>query len=369
MTLKNSEMLNGLVETRLPCLNRRDFITSTALAAAALTGCATGGTPDEGRIMTVTGAVLPAELGRTLIHEHVVVDFIGAAGTSPERYDHELAFQTALPHFQKLHARGIHSLVECTPRYIGRDVLLLQRLSRASGVQILTTTGWYAAVDHRFLPPEAAIESAEEIAARWLKECQDGIEGTGIRPGFLKLGTGNGPLPPVDAKLVRAAARVHRETGLTIAIHTGDGVAALDEIRLLGEEGVAPRALIWVHAMNDPGPIQIQAAQLGAWISLDGYSLAAHNVLRFPNFLAAHRETGTLNRVLLSHDDGWAVDGDAPTGNQLTLFGNGNPAPYESIFTRLLPDLRSRGFSEAQIDQMLVSNPRNALTIQRRLTL
>lgn len=349
-------------------LNRRDFLASITLAAAAaMSGCVTPSRPDAGRIMTVTGPIRPGDLGRTLIHEHVVVDFIGAAKSTPDRYDHELAFETALPHFRRLRERGVRSLVECTPRYIGRDVRLLQRLSRASGVQILTNSGWYAAVDHKFLPGEAETESAEQIAARWLKEWQDGVDGTGIRPGFLKLGTGNGPLPPVDARLVRAAARVHHATGLTLAIHTGNGAAALDELRLLREEGVAPAAFIWVHAMNDPGPIQIEAARLGAWISLDGYSLAPQNILRFPRFLTAHREAGTLHRVLLSHDDGWSVDGAAPTGNKLTLFGNGNPAPYEALFTRLLPDLRAQGFTEVEIDQLLVTNPREALTLRRRL--
>ena len=119
--------------------------------------------------------------------------------------------------------------------------------------------------------------------------------------------------------------------------------------------------------MNDPGPIQIEAAKLGAWVSLDGYSLAPHNVLRFVNFVVAHRDAGTLNRVLLSHDDGWAVDGDAPSGNKLTLFGNGNKAPYEALFTKLLPDLRVKGFTDADFDQLLVANPREALTIRRRL--
>jgi phosphotriesterase-related protein len=354
-------------------MTRRDFIKSAALTAtAALGGCATPGSRSGGQVMTVTGPIHPRDLGRTLIHEHVVVDFIGAAKSSPARYDADLAFRTALPHFEKLRERGVKSIVECTPRYIGRDAGLLRRLSLASGVQILTNTGWYAAVNHKFLPPEAASEPAESIAAGWLKEWQAGIEGAGdpsvaIRPGFIKLGTGSGPLPPVDAKLVRAAARVHRATGLTIAIHSGDGAAALDEIRLLREEGVAPDALIWVHAMNDPGPIQIRAAQLGAWVSLDGYSLTPGNVIRFPGFVAAHREAGTLHRVLLSHDDGWAVDGDAPTGNKLALFGNGNRAPYESIFTRLLPDLRAKGFTDSDFDQMLAINPREALTIGRRL--
>jgi phosphotriesterase-related protein len=321
--------------------------------------------------MTVTGPILAAELRQTLMHEHVVVDFAGASRSTPERYDLELAFQTALPHFQSLRARGVQALVECTPRYIGRNPALLRRLAEASGVRLVTNTGWYAAVNHKYLPPEAHTESAEQIAGRWLAEWHEGVASVGagppIRPGFLKLGTGGGPLPPVDAKLVRAAARAHRETGLTIFIHTGDGAAALDELRLLGEEGVAPEALVWVHAQNDPGPIQLAAAKQGAWVSLDGYSLSVRNPERYANFLAAHRDAGTLHRVLLSHDDGWAVDGDAPSGNRLTLFGNGNKAPYESLFTRLLPDLRANGFTDADFNQLLVTNPREVLTIRRRL--
>jgi phosphotriesterase-related protein len=347
-------------------MNRRAFLQSTACAAScALLGANATDAPDQ--VMTVTGLIPAADLGRTLVHEHVAVDFIGAARTSPDRYDSQRAFDLARPHFERLRRDGVKTLVECTPRFIGRNPALLVRLSRDTGLQILTNTGWYAAVQHRFLPPEAQSESIDQIAARWLREWTEGLDGTGVRPGFLKLGTGSGPLPPVDAKLVRAAARVHRTTGLPVAIHTGDGAAALDELKLLREEGVRPEALIWVHAQNDPGPIQIEAARLGAWISLDGYSLSGPNVLRYPAMVVAHREAGTLNRVLLSHDDGWAVDGDAPSGNKLTLFGNGNPIPYSSLFSQLIPDLRARGFSDADLQQVLVVNPRSALTLRPRL--
>jgi len=347
-------------------MTRRNFLRSASLALTAA-GCATSGSSSEGRILTVTGPIPAEGLGRTLIHEHVVVDFIGAARTSPDRYDPEKAFETALPHFRELRAQGIESLVECTPRYIGRNPALLRRLSEASGVQIITNTGWYAAVDHKFLPGDADTASVDRIADLWLAEWEVGIAGTGIRPGFLKLGTGGGPLPPVDAKLVRAAARVHRATGLSIAIHTGNGEAARDEVRLLAEEGVRPDALIWVHAQNDAGPIQAELARQGVWISLDGYSLSPANALRYPNLVMALKEQGLLHRVLLSHDDGWAVDGDAPSGNPLALFGNGNNVPYQSLFTRLLPDLRQRGLTAADESQLLVHNPREALTIRRRL--
>jgi phosphotriesterase-related protein len=352
--------------------SRRGVLTSSVAAfiggaAVRVLGTEDLPVPSEPRVMTVRGPVSPADLGRTLAHEHVVVDFIGAARVSPERYDSDAAFETALPHVRAVKERGVGTLVECTPAFIGRNPSLLLRLSKEADLHFVTNAGWYAAVHHRYLPPDAQTESADRIARRWLDEWKEGIEGTGVRPGFLKLGTGNGPLPAVDAKLLRAAAAVHHEAGLSIFVHTGDGKAALDEIRILGEERVRPEALVWVHAQNDPGPIQIEAAKRGAWISLDGYSLAVQNRERYPNMLAAHREAGTLGRVLISHDDGWAVDGDGARGNGLKLFGNGNREPYQSVFTHLLPELKRRGFGEAQVDQMLRVNPSEALTIRRRV--
>jgi predicted metal-dependent phosphotriesterase family hydrolase len=129
---------------------------------------------------------------------------------------------------------------------------------------------------------------------------------------------------------------------------------------------VAPSALVWVHAQNDPGPIQIELAKRGVWISLDGYSLATRNPERYRNLLVAHREAGTLGRVLVSHDDGWAVEGEAAAGSELKLFGNGNPAPYSSIFERLLTDLRGAGFEQADLDRLTRSNPADALRVRRR---
>ena len=313
--------------------------------------------------MTVTGPVPASRLGFVLPHEHVTTDFIGAERAEAPRYDRDSAFETILPHFNSLRERGVGTLVECTPNHIGRDVVLLKRLSEASGVRIITNTGYYGAVDNKFLPRHAYEESAEALAERWLGEWRDGIDGTGVRPGFIKLGTGGGPLPELHAKLVRAAARVHRESGLTIYIHTGDGAAALDGLRILAEEKIAPEAYVWVHAQNDAGPIQIEVAKRGGWVSLDGYSLGTRNPLRYRNMLVALKEAGCLNRVLISHDDGWAVEGESLTGASLKLFGNGNPQPYRSIQERLLPDLHEAGFTDDEIDMLTRKNPTSALAV------
>lgn len=318
-------------------------------------------------IMTVTGPVPVDELATLLTHEHVTTDFIGAEKFPQPRYDPKTAFEQILPHFETLKKRGVTALFECTPNHIGRDVRLLKELSEATGVRIITNTGYYGAVGNKFLPAHARTGSVEQLADRWLQEWTDGIDGTGIRPGFIKLGTERGPLSPLHAQLVRAAARVHKESGLTICIHTGDGVAALDELRILGEQGVAPAAFVWVHAQNDAGPVQMEVAQRGGWVSLDGYSLATRNPERYLNMLTALKEAGCWSRVLISHDDGWAVEGDGAQSTGLKLFGNGNPVPYTSVFTRLVPDLEAAGFSNEEIRQLMTVNPRNAFAIRVRM--
>lgn len=318
--------------------------------------------------MTVLGPVPADSLGRALTHEHVVTDFIGAEKVPGPRYDPDLAFHTVLPHLQRLRQSGVTALFECTPQYIGRDVHLLQRLASASGLHIVTNTGYYGAVGNRYLPRHAFEESADALSARWLREWVQGIEGTGIRPGFVKLGTDRGPLPPVHEKLLRAAARLHQRTGLTICGHTGDGAAAFDQLRILSTEGVAPEAFVWVHAQNGSDAERIEAARLGAWISLDGFSLGKGVPDRYLQALLSLRSAGCWSRVLVSQDDGWAVEGNSPNGAPLTLFDNGNPRPYASVFERLIPDLRAAGISETELDQLLCVNPARAFALRVRTT-
>jgi phosphotriesterase-related protein len=124
-------------------------------------------------------------------------------------------------------------------------------LSEESGLRLVTNTGYYGAADDRFVPAHAYAETADQLAARWIAEAREGIEGTGIRPGFLKIGVDRGTLSAIDRKLIVAAARCHRATGLTIAVHTGDGAAALDILATLKAERVAPSAYVWVHAQNE----------------------------------------------------------------------------------------------------------------------
>jgi phosphotriesterase-related protein len=157
-------------------------------------------------VETVRGPLEARNLGTTLVHEHVLVDFGGAATASRSRYDAEAVYRTVLPHLEELARRGCRTLFECTPAYLGRNPQLLRRLADASGLHIVTNTGYYGAAQDKYLPAHAFEESAEKLAQRWTAEWRDGIEGTGVRPGFIKTGVDPGPLSAIDRKLIVAAA-------------------------------------------------------------------------------------------------------------------------------------------------------------------
>lgn len=332
-------------------ISRRAFLA----AAPALPGGFILDAPIAGPgpfIQTVRGPVEPSDLGRTLIHEHVLVDFIGAERASKSRYDADEVFHVALPHLRKLRELGCRTLVECTPAYLGRDPLLLQRLSKASGVRLLTNTGYYGASGGKYLPAHAHTESAAQLAARWTTEAREGIEGTGIRPGFIKIGVDGAPLPEVNRKLVRAAALTHRATGLTIHQHTGSGAAALEALDLLRELKVVGRAFVWVHAQSEADRgLHLEAARRGAWVEFDG--VGPGQVEKHVELVLAMHRAGFLKQVLVSHDAGWYHVGEP---------GGGDFRGFESLFLDFLPALRKAGVTDREIRTLLVDNPRRVLT-------
>lgn len=307
-------------------------------------------------VMTVSGSIPVERMGTTLPHEHVMVDFAGAAAVSPGRYDRGEVFKTVLPHLRRVRALGLQTLVEATPAYVGRDPVLLRQLSEASGISLLVSTGYYGAGEDRYLPRHAFAESADSLAARWIREWNEGIEGSGIRPGFIKIGVDTGALSPIDRKLVRAAARAHLRTGLTIAAHTGPAPGAVDELAVLKAEGVDPSAWIWVHAqVEEDSTLHVRAARSGAWVSFDG--LAPDNVDHYVALVSFMKAEGLLHRVLVSHDAGWYHVGEP---------GGGTFRPYDTLFTDFLPALTAAGFTDAEIHQLTVTNPAAAFAIRVR---
>nr|WP_198160779.1 phosphotriesterase [Pedobacter panaciterrae] len=319
---------------------------------------------EKGFLMTVNGKIDANAMGFTLTHEHIVTDFKGAEPDTRPEYDNETTASLLLPYLKAAKKSGINTMIECTPAYIGRNVKLLRLLSKASGINIITNTGYYAAVGQKYLPKHAFTETSEELASRWLKEWNDGIDGTDIKPGFIKLGVDNAPLKPIEKKLIKAAAIVHLKSGLKIAIHTGNGAAAREEAEILMAAGVNPEALIWVHAQNDPsGYFHVELARKGCWISLDGINENSDSIVQYRNHIYRLKGEGLLHKLLISHDDGFAVtevDGKAA----FNAFENGNSAPYKTISGMLKPALSELGISSDEFKMITVRNPANAFQMK-----
>jgi phosphotriesterase-related protein len=309
--------------------------------------------PEDGLIMTVSGAIDPGSMGFTLSHEHVMSTF-GADCVRYPVYDRERVLASVLPYLRRVKELGCQTLVDCTAAYFGRHPELLREIAAASGLQILTNTGYYGAADYKYVPPHAYRETADQLAARWIREWIDSIDGTDVRPGFIKTAVDAGPISAINRKLLTAAVRTHRETGLTIQTHIGDNWGAVQEmLSILSAEKVHPSAWIWVHAhsVQDPSNL-IEVAEQGAWISLDGINAetSAHIVA----LLTEIKEHSQIGQVLLSHD------GDS-------YFGDGECRPYHYLFTDFLQRLEETGFSDADVRAMTVANPARAYTVLARL--
>lgn len=335
-------------------ISRRKFIGQTACIATGYMAFAKTSLYTGDKLMTVNGWVAPGQIGFTLSHEHILVDFIGADKINPSRYNSGEVFDIALPKLVSAKEKGCKTLIECTPAYLGRDVRLLKRLSAVSGLNILTNTGYYGAAGEKYLPAHAYTETAEQIAARWIDEWKNGIDDSGIKPGFIKSGVDKYPLSAVQQKMVEAAAITHLATGLTIGIHTGDGPAAMEELQIIQSKGITAEAWIWIHAQNEKNKeLHIRAAKAGGWISYDGVS--NKSIADCLSFLKDMKSENLLDHVLLSQDAGWYHVGE-PRG--------GNYQDYNTIADKLIPAMKENGFNEKDIHQIFFINPAKAFSVK-----
>lgn len=328
------------------------------LAIAGSWGCSQE--PNE-FIMTVNGPIPASEMGITLTHEHLLVDFIGADSTGYQRWNKQEVTDHVTPFLHEIKELQVNTFVECTPAYLGRDPWLLQMLSEKTGLHIVTNTGYYGAHNNKFIPSTFNKLSAQELCGIWVDEFENGIEGSGVKPGFIKIAVeDDDTLSKEHHKIITAAALAHLETGLVIASHTGPDLPAFAQISVLQSLQVDPAAFIWVHAQRGSLEGNVKAARMGSWISLDNVSLnresgSKYDVTWYAERIQQLKMAGVLNHVLLSHDAGWYKPEEEDGG---TFRG------FTGIFTDLIPALEERGFSSDDIKQLLEINPSKAFSLK-----
>ncbi len=306
------------------------------------------------RVQTVNGLIKPSQVGVALTHEHIMSTFGDSIREKPA-YETTKLLRQVIPHLTYVKSLGVRSIFDCTAAYFGRDVLLLKRIADSVKLNIITNTGIYGAANDRYVPAFALQLTASELAKRWVSEFQHGIDGTDIKPGFIKLAFDTGTPSPLDKKLFEAGVLTHLQTGLTLAVHTGNNAEAVEaQLKILDSLHVSAEAWIWVHAnQHDDINYLVSVARRGAWISLDGASnLATSKSMqgKYREVLLRFKSENLLDHVLLSHD-GNSYNGDRPLRS------------YHAILTTLVPLLEDSEFTQRDIDQLLQKNPTNAFSI------
>ncbi|HEY5728672.1 MAG TPA: esterase, partial [Anaerolineales bacterium] len=244
---------------------------------------------------------------------------------------------------------GVTALVECSTVGVGRNLQVLQSLADVTSIHIIAPTGVYR---DAYIPEALRAASVDELASLWTKDLTEGIEGTSIRAGFIKLAVSDDGLTPLEIRNLQAAAKASQLTGAVIAIHTIGGRSAQKEMDILEEAGIDLDRFIWVHAQTEPDiSVLVEAARRGAYVELDTVGAPFQSQDDLLEAALALISAGNIDRLLLSHDAGW-YNPASPDG----LPDDGYRG-YTALTRDFIPALIKQGISEEQIRQVTEHNP------------
>src|SRR5262249_48701877 len=184
---------------------------------------------------TVTGPIKGSDVERAMAHEHLYVDFNGPTDPAYMDVDWSVALGACVNAANKLRAQGVNLMIEWTNLGVGRTVLLLRHVARRAGLNIVCPTGIYKSL----VPPEFAGMSIDELAAIFVRELTKGVNGTGIRVGFIKIATTEAGATESDTVIHRAAGLAATEVGCTVALHSPHFAATQRVVKVLEEAGVS----------------------------------------------------------------------------------------------------------------------------------
>jgi phosphotriesterase-related protein len=312
-------------------------------------------------VETIRGPVDVDALGTTLMHEHIFIlqpealqNWGHAFG--PSYWNERERMDDAVAKLSAVREAGIRTIVDPTVPGLGRYIPRIRDLNARVDLNIVVATGVYAFLE---LPNFLAYRRVEAIAELFVREIRDGIDDTGVKAAFLKCAVERHGLIGDVPRVLAAVATAAVETGAPVMVHTNAAArTGLDALQTLTGHGVKPERIVIAHAgdSNDLGYLRA-IADTGAWLGCDRFGIEHFNPLtdRIRTLLALLGE-GYGNRIHLSHDS--ACFFDFMVGDP--AFANEKP-DYLLITNRVLPALRQEGVTQAQIDEMMVGNPRRFL--------
>jgi phosphotriesterase-related protein len=303
-------------------------------------------------VETARGPIPTAELGPTLMHEHVVTRSPGVQENWPHLWDRPGIVALAEKKLADLHARGIRTIVDLTTVDLGRDIGLIAEVAKRSRVSIVVATGvWW--MPQRYF----SAHGVDAVVELFIRDIREGIGASGIKAAIIKCATDTAGVTPVIENILRASARAQKATGVPISTHTwAAGRVGETQQAIFAQEGVDLRRVIIGHSGDSEDLKYLRGLmERGSTIGMDRFGL--------DNFLPTEKRVEVLARLcaegyapkmVLSHDANCWTDMLSEDDKRRT-----RPRwNYNHISDDILPALRKAGVTEDQIDQMLVRNPR-----------
>ena len=309
-------------------------------------------------IRTVLGDIEPAALGVTYAHEHVIIDGGRPVQMEP---DFDLGDVAAMAvEVGEAAALGLRAVVDAMPCDAGRSALKLADLARRTGVHIIAPTGLHH--DRYYGPAHwSARISVQEIATLFALDVTDGIDAndysgpivkrTGHRAGVIKIAGSAGGPSDRDRRVFEAAAAAHRQTGVPILTHCERGTGALEQLRLLTDEGVPAGHIAFSHIdkVVDRG-YHRELLGSGAFGEYD------------QSFRWGEKLNGTLQVLAWAAEDG--LDGQILLGMDAARRGyyrvNGGSPGLSWLLAGFTDAMAGHGLDEAFRHRLFVDNPARA---------
>jgi phosphotriesterase-related protein len=327
-------------------------------------------------VQTVTGPVDGADLGRTLVHEHIRISYYGEELDPTYSWDRAETVERAVDKMGELLDAGFRTFVDPCPIELGRDPELYAEISSRSGMRIVCTTGFYTEHLSSGLPFYWRAREPEEIAELYVRELSEGIAGTdGIRAGAIKAATGV-EVTPAESRCLTGAALAQREVGCAIITHTENSRHGDVQQDLFADGGADLGRVLIGHQdeQTDVAPIR-KLAERGTFVGVDriGLEILAPDERRADHVATLVRE-GFTSQVCLSQDHICALTAprssfyvppehrDAAAKRREEIAWQVWQRPYTYILTDFVPRLLERGVTDADVETIFVDNPRRLLT-------
>jgi phosphotriesterase-related protein len=320
------------------------------------------GTRDESSafIQTVLGPISPEELGTTLMHEHLVLDRTAALGHGP-RLESPAAAARILECLKQAEDVGVTALVDPAPIQ-GASPLLLTLVALQTPIRIICVTG-LPPIDTLPLPGWAYMPAgSKEIAAAFVRDATEGREGSGVKPGMIKVGSSGRAISEVEENMLRGAVLAQQATGLAIMSHTHFTRFAEEQVAIFEDAGADLDRVVIAHigwgSGPDDFPLHERLVKRGVMIELDLIGSPARSDEEYARIALDLIEAGYASQMLFSHD---AVI--YPRGLEGLFSPEWCTGDLTVVHRRFIPLLQQAGVDDATIHQIMVDNPRRVLTV------